>query len=112
MATARFARITRERPVLNRLVWYRDPIPIDIHLHPSRGHTVKRGSTVVVVAAARAFGIAQVRVDVVGVSRKLELDRKKASQKGKFAGHGPLPQNGVGGARQSVERTRRDSSYT
>jgi hypothetical protein len=28
MAPARLARITRKRPVLDRLVWYRDPTPI------------------------------------------------------------------------------------
>ena len=72
MAPARLARITRKRPVLDRLVWYHDPTPINIHLHSGRGHTVRRGSTVAVVAAARAFGIAQRRVDVMGIARELK----------------------------------------
>ena len=67
VSSARFAGIVRKRPVLDSPIRHIKPVVIEVHLHTSRGHTVRYRPTIILVAAARAVGIVAMQVDVVGL---------------------------------------------
>ena len=46
-----FTRVTKESPILDRVVWHPDPLSLDEHLHPGWLHSVGRRATIPVIAA-------------------------------------------------------------
>jgi hypothetical protein len=92
MSSARFAGIAWKRPVLDHPIRHIKPVAINVHLYTSRGHAVMRGPTITLVAAARAGGIGEARVDVVGFCRKLRPWAEENSAEGKPERHELLPQ--------------------
>jgi hypothetical protein len=78
------AGVTRERPVLDRLIRHIEPVAIDIHLHARWSHAVRRRPTIMIIAATHTGCISQVRVDVVGFRRKLRIHREYGDEEGEL----------------------------
>jgi len=71
VSSARLAGVAWERPILDRPLRHIKPVAVTVHLYPGRGHAVRRGPTIMLVATTRADDIGETRVDVVRFGRKL-----------------------------------------
>src|SRR5215213_3166942 len=67
MASTRLARITRYRQILDLVAWHVDPALVDKHLQTVCEEPVGSKLAILVIAAARAQLVFQMRVDVVGM---------------------------------------------
>jgi len=70
MASARLAGVPQQGTVLDPLVRHVDPSLIHEHLHATCAHAVKRRAAILVIAAACAHLVQQMRVEVVGPDRQ------------------------------------------
>jgi hypothetical protein len=102
MSPVNFTHIPEQRPILNRKVWYSDPLSLYEHLHARRRHPVGRGSTIPLMAATVPYPVPERRVDVVSVGGQLETKQGNRCKEIKFERHRPLSL--ITGWRRSCER--------
>ncbi len=67
MSPACFAAVTWQGAILDAFVRHVDPSLIYVHLHPACGKAIHRRAAVLVVTAAAASLISEMRVDVMGL---------------------------------------------
>jgi hypothetical protein len=82
MASARLAGVPQQGTVLDPLVRHVDPSLIHEHLHATCAHSVKRRAAILVISAACAHLIHQMRVDVVGQSWQRQVGDENGDDKG------------------------------
>jgi hypothetical protein len=97
-----FTRVTKQRPILDRGVWYPDLLSLDEHLHPSWRHPVGRSSTISVVAAIPSGFVSERRVDAIGFGGRHKADEEQSRKEVKPERHWPLSL--MTGWRRSSER--------
>ena len=82
MASSCFATITRQGAVLDLFVRHVDPLLIHVHLHAACGQAIQRWAAILIIAAAAASLIPQMRVDVVGQSWQRQVGDENGDDKG------------------------------
>jgi hypothetical protein len=82
MSSAGLAAIAQQGAVLDPFVRHVDPLLIHVHLHTACGQAIQRWAAILIIAAAAASLIPQMRVDVVGQSWQRQVGDENGDDKG------------------------------